>query len=973
MLLSHRLKNERICMLNSKLYVLLKAALVPLAAWVLVFTQSASATNLSQYFNFDGQLLNDTTGGPLTGSVQLTFRILDPTGSCLLYEETQSSVVLDSTGSFSVKVGPGGGGTRNSTADGGLSWKTIFQNLGQVRASDPTSCVGGYTPATGDARKLRVIVNSTTLSPDYTFASVPMATVAETLQGKVPSDFISSTGNVALNNHLKLNSQSELRFSDVATNYVGFRAPSPLASSLIWTLPAADGTSGQILQTNGSGVLSWVTASGGGGSGLTSLNGLVTSTQTLSAGSTGTAPAWSSAGSVHTLNIPMANATGVTAGLISKTDYDSFSSKMSSTGATMTGNLSTSGNVGIGSTSPGSKLHVGAAPAASGNYGLMSLGSGAFDGTTSGFFNGDSSGTMIAVNAATGYTGNLMDLQVAGSSKFRVTETGVVYGTAFVGDGSGLTGVGGISGLSAGRVVLSSSPTNVADSSNLTFNSTTGNLFLNGTSPLIQSGDALQLSAGGTNKNITLSPSGTGVIVLNNKVGIGTSTPAYPFQVIGASSGDWASIGTNSGGSAAVRFGTNSGAGQGSQIQLIKANGSSAFTIHSSSGALQFNGLIGDGAGDIVLDTNSLSRHVGINTIAPSAGLEVSADGGPADLFMLSSDDAYPGDKFVVKNSGNVGIGTTTPSALLEVAGQIKVTGGAPAAGKVLTSDATGLASWQTPGGGLTGSTTGTQTNIGQGANGSGSGLVGVGYQAGAGYTGTYTTIVGHTSVSSGGSGSNNTIVGGNAIASALNGSHNTAVGANTVIATSANYGVALGKGAQVSGSGGIAIGPGAIAPANTVVIGTSNGSFTERMRIDAGGNVGIGTTSPVALLDVYGPISLGTGASSEINLGGGQGSPFAFVKTAIVNNDSGGFAVGTASISPGGTAQGTYAPGSFGSVGGGDTIMCSPYSGSGSMTGKLTWSCFSTGGGSVVINLICGSGASCPLPTDWRVTVIKW
>jgi len=46
--------------------------------------------------------------------------------------------------------------------------------------------------------------------------------------------------------------------------------------------------------------------------------------------------------------------------------------------------------------------------------------------------------------------------------------------------------------------------------------------------------------------------------------------------------------------------------------------------------------------------------------------------------------------------SGNVGIGTTSPGAKLEVAGQVKITGGAPGAGKVLTSDATGLASWQT-------------------------------------------------------------------------------------------------------------------------------------------------------------------------------------------------------------------------------------------------------------------------------------
>jgi hypothetical protein len=41
------------------------------------------------------------------------------------------------------------------------------------------------------------------------------------------------------------------------SNYVGFRAPNSIASDVTWTLPNADGTSGQVLTTNGSGTLSW--------------------------------------------------------------------------------------------------------------------------------------------------------------------------------------------------------------------------------------------------------------------------------------------------------------------------------------------------------------------------------------------------------------------------------------------------------------------------------------------------------------------------------------------------------------------------------------------------------------------------------------------------------------------------------------------------------------------------------------------
>jgi len=48
-----------------------------------------------------------------------------------------------------------------------------------------------------------------------------------------------------------------------------------------------------------------------------------------------------------------------------------------------------------------------------------------------------------------------------------------------------------------------------------------------------------------------------------------------------------------------------------------------------------------------------------------------------------------------VNSTGNVGIGTTSPTAKLEVAGQIKIQGGNPAAGRVLTSDANGVGSWQ--------------------------------------------------------------------------------------------------------------------------------------------------------------------------------------------------------------------------------------------------------------------------------------
>ena len=51
--------------------------------------------------------------------------------------------------------------------------------------------------------------------------------------------------------------------TDNGTNYVGLQAAASIASNVNFTLPNADGTNGQVLQTNGSGVLSFTTPSAG--------------------------------------------------------------------------------------------------------------------------------------------------------------------------------------------------------------------------------------------------------------------------------------------------------------------------------------------------------------------------------------------------------------------------------------------------------------------------------------------------------------------------------------------------------------------------------------------------------------------------------------------------------------------------------------------------------------------------------------
>ncbi len=64
---------------------------------------------------------------------------------------------------------------------------------------------------------------------------------------------------------IDLLARAEIRFKDAdSSHYIGFEAPATVSSNLIWTLPAEDGSGGQVLKTDGSGGLGWVSASGGG-------------------------------------------------------------------------------------------------------------------------------------------------------------------------------------------------------------------------------------------------------------------------------------------------------------------------------------------------------------------------------------------------------------------------------------------------------------------------------------------------------------------------------------------------------------------------------------------------------------------------------------------------------------------------------------------------------------------------------------
>ena len=217
------------------------------------------------------------------------------------------------------------------------------------------------------------------------------------------------------------------------------------------------------------------------GIGIKSLNGLTAKTQTFATGTTGTDFNISSAGTVHTFNIPTASATN--RGLLSTADWTAFNnawSKSGNSGTTAGTNflgttdnvglsfktnnteylrITNTGNFGIGTTNPASKLHIAQSATVTANYGTISLGSGAFDGSTVGFFNGSALGTQFAINTSSGFLGDLINCQAGGVNKFIISASG----TSFLGGAIQIAGSVNISGsntLTVGTINTSGVTTN---------------------------------------------------------------------------------------------------------------------------------------------------------------------------------------------------------------------------------------------------------------------------------------------------------------------------------------------------------------------------------------------------------------------------------------------------------------------------------------------------------------------------------
>jgi hypothetical protein len=257
---------------------------------------------------------------------------------------------------------------------------------------------------------------------------------------------------------------------------------------------------------------------------------------------------------------------------------------------------------------------------------------------------------------------------------------------------------------------------------------------------------------------------------------------------------------------------------------------------------------------------------------------DASNDGGNLAFATGNGPTVSPNSniRMLIDRLGNVGIGTTSPGATLEVNGNVKLTSGSGAS--IIFPDGSSLTSAN----GLTSLTGGAGGNVGIGTTTSASPLtVGGGASIGSAYTGTPAPANGAIIQGSVGIGTATP----NALLNINGPEYSSPDGYNSLRFDSAWGPISYGFTANTANQWGTTLWswqPNASNIGGNLAFATGYGTTVSpnsniRMLIDRLGNVGIGTSSPGATLEVNGNVKLTSGTSSSITFADGTSQTTAF------------------------------------------------------------------------------------------------
>jgi hypothetical protein len=224
-----------------------------------------------------GQIWLDTTSATsptlkyYDGADDISLATLDHTGNTVNWLDSNVSVTGLTTTATGTVI------TLSDTANTSTV-NLIIDNQKEVRfretTANGTNYIGLKAPASISADLTYTLPAtdgtagqflSTNGSGVLSFATAGLTGATSTATGTV---FTLSDTAITTTQNLIIDNDKEVRFREATangTNYVSLSAPATLASDLTLTLPSADGTSGQVLQTNGSGVLSFAGVSASAG------------------------------------------------------------------------------------------------------------------------------------------------------------------------------------------------------------------------------------------------------------------------------------------------------------------------------------------------------------------------------------------------------------------------------------------------------------------------------------------------------------------------------------------------------------------------------------------------------------------------------------------------------------------------------------------------------------------------------------